>query len=710
MKKIICSVFLLLTLFNNSLTQAQWIQTNGPYGGFVNCFAKLGTKLFAGTENGVFLSTDNGKSWSATNTGMEGAYINSLTVFGTHILAGAQKIYMSTDEGATWKIFGNNIGFVLSLTVSGSNIFAGTAYNGVYVSSFNGSEWTAANTGIENMKVTCLAVYGNYIFAGTEGNGIYRSFDNGKNWYSVDIGVDKAGIMSLAVSDTKIFCGTERNGMFFSADSGKQWSSINIDLNPKHVPSLAVSGTDIFASTIDGFLISTDNGITWNQSNTGLTNPQINSLFSFSDSLGSANILAGTGGGGIFLSTNNGTNWSYASNGLFPIDVQAFAFYDTYIYAGTISGGIFRSEDNGKNWTPINSGLELSGKNTSDIVSGNCIINAIDVSGNYIYAGTGAGVFLSTNYGDSWNRVNTGLENNNVNSFAFNSEGIFAGTSGGLFLSTNNGANWNIVDLGIGSNPAVLSLAVLDTNLFVGTNRFGNDFGGVYHSTDNGKTWPPHNNTGPYHSINNLIVYGTNILAGTFYDGVFVTYDSGLFWNPVNSGLSSININALYSYNNKLLVGTNEGNSIFLSTNNASNWYKFNTGLTDDIYIYAFGGFGDYIFAGTSQGVWRRSVSEMIVSVKEDKSNNPKIFSLTQNYPNPFNPTTKISYQIPVTSFVSLKVYDILGKEVVTLVNEEKPAGNYEVEFDGSGLSSGIYFYKLNTENYTSVKKMILVK
>jgi hypothetical protein len=85
-------------------------------------------------------------------------------------------------------------------------------------------------------------------------------------------------------------------------------------------------------------------------------------------------------------------------------------------------------------------------------------------------------------------------------------------------------------------------------------------------------------------------------------------------------------------------------------------------------------------------------------------------FALIQNYPNPFNPTTTIKIAIPKSSFISLKVYDLLGREVATLVNEEKTAGNYEAEFNGSTLSSGIYFYKLQTENYTEVKKMILLK
>jgi len=88
----------------------------------------------------------------------------------------------------------------------------------------------------------------------------------------------------------------------------------------------------------------------------------------------------------------------------------------------------------------------------------------------------------------------------------------------------------------------------------------------------------------------------------------------------------------------------------------------------------------------------------------------PKKYKLMQNYPNPFNPTTTIKYQIPEMSFVTIKVYDVLGNEIVTLVNEEKSAGSYEIEFDATGLPSGIYFYQLKAGSFIQTKKMILIK
>ena len=85
-------------------------------------------------------------------------------------------------------------------------------------------------------------------------------------------------------------------------------------------------------------------------------------------------------------------------------------------------------------------------------------------------------------------------------------------------------------------------------------------------------------------------------------------------------------------------------------------------------------------------------------------------FSLSQNHPNPFNPSTVINYEIPKASIVRLKVYDVLGREVATLVNEEKPAGRYNVTFDASKYSSGIYFYRITAGDFSQIKKMVLLK
>jgi hypothetical protein len=101
---------------------------------------------------------------------------------------------------------------------------------------------------------------------------------------------------------------------------------------------------------------------------------------------------------------------------------------------------------------------------------------------------------------------------------------------------------------------------------------------------------------------------------------------------------------------------------------------------------------------------------ERITDVSDENETFPTEYSLYQNYPNPFNPSTKIKYSVPQTSQVQIKVFDVLGNEIATIVKEEKPIGNYEVEFDARELSSGIYFYQLNAGNFVETKKMLLIK
>jgi hypothetical protein len=127
-----------------------------------------------------------------------------------------------------------------------------------------------------------------------------------------------------------------------------------------------------------------------------------------------------------------------------------------------------------------------------------------------------------------------------------------------------------------------------------------------------------------------------------------------------------------------------------------------------------------YIFAGTETSIWRRSLSE-IIGVQNISTEVPSAYSLKQNYPNPFNPTTKIKFDIAKFpsfggvpagrgGFVTLKIFDALGREVETLVNESLQPGTYETTFDGSKLNSGVYFYKLMTDGFTETKKMLLIK
>jgi hypothetical protein len=155
------------------------------------------------------------------------------------------------------------------------------------------------------------------------------------------------------------------------------------------------------------------------------------------------------------------------------------------------------------------------------------------------------------------------------------------------------------------------------------------------------------------------------------------------------------------------------GSGIFISTIDPGNWTQFSTPIT-----YSQTGTPDWciiiITVLTKGNILTTAVVDDLsfgsASSVEQIEGNPKNYNLSQNYPNPFNPSTKIEYSIPEASFVQLKVYDILGNEVATLVNEDQSAGTYRADFSGEGLSSGLYIAQLSTGNFVQNIKMSLLK
>jgi hypothetical protein len=148
---------------------------------------------------------------------------------------------------------------------------------------------------------------------------------------------------------------------------------------------------------------------------------------------------------------------------------------------------------------------------------------------------------------------------------------------------------------------------------------------------------------------------------------------------------------------------------IYKTTNSGYSWdvnYPENRGYRDITFTNADTGFA----IGTYQNTLLRTTNGAVISNVLETAVAPSDFALFQNFPNPFNPITTIQYGIARKQHVTLKIYGVLGKEVATLVNAEKPSGNYSVNFDGSRLPSGVYFYRLTAGVFTATKKLILLK
>ncbi len=168
------------------------------------------------------------------------------------------------------------------------------------------------------------------------------------------------------------------------------------------------------------------------------------------------------------------------------------------------------------------------------------------------------------------------------------------------------------------------------------------------------------------------------------------------------------------NYNEYIVVGTLE-HGILISNDNGNSFYQLNNGYPFNTSVCSFNYNNNYLFSGTLNGFYRQPVVSNLMAITEveEENNNeviPSAYALHQNFPNPFNPSTTISFSIPNTEFVTLKIYDSVGKEVETLVNENLPAGSYNKQFNATNLASGVYFYRLQAGSYYQTNKMILMK
>jgi hypothetical protein len=235
----------------------------------------------------------------------------------------------------------------------------------------------------------------------------------------------------------------------------------------------------------------------------------------------------------------------------------------------------------------------------------------------------------------------------------------------------------------------------------------GTSSSGVFLTTNNGTNWTEVNNGLTNTSIQAFAASGANLFTGTYNGGVFLTTNNGTNWTEVNNGLTNTNVLALAVTGANLFAGTRLG--VFVSANNGTSWSEVSSGLTNT-YVISLAVSGTNLFAGTwGSGVWRRPLSEL-VSVRIISSDLPTEFGLRQNYPNPFNPATKIRFTLPKRSFAKLVIYDALGRELETIVNEQLNAGTYEVDWSGDKFSSGVYYCKLSSADFVVTKKMVLLK
>ena len=706
--KLTCSVFrtvvfVLVCVVACSQSEAQelyWRQTNGPFGGEIRALAvNASGHIFAGVwAGGIFRSTDDGASWTSLRDPQRSIYSLAVNNLG-HIFAVVSvtdgRILRSTNNGDSWTradsgIPGSDVTSIFSQR--NGDLYVGTPGSGIFRSTDNGMFWTNANgLGLTASYICCFASDSRGdIFIGTE-DGIFNSTDNGEHW--AHVGLSGIPIREIIIDDSgHMFAGyfnTVDGGIYRSIDSGRTWTKFDKGLTDKNFRALnrSSNGNLFVATTYGGVYRSTDNGENWMQTNSGLKNLFVRSLAIDS----SGRVFAGTGNG-VAASTNNGDTWSYIGvphsfATSLSISREDNVFVSTY-------QGVFRSTDNGESW------LETA-------LAGNAILECFTInSSEYIFAGSSSNVFYSTNTGEEWHQIDSGLSTY-VISFACDSNShVYAGTESGIRRLDNDFKGWSAAGL---DSFMVNSIAIAPSgNLFAGTERLIPYFhNGVFRSADGGLNWT---HVLDDTTISCLLIdsYGWIIAATkSIIPKMYRSTNNGESWTVVGSGLRG-NIQSLAKNSTgHIFASTPAG--VFRSTDHGEHWTDVSLGLPTltiaDLCLNSKG----YIFAASyGNGVYRSTQST--TDIHEPIADFPQSFWLEQNYPNPFNPTTNFEFRIANFGFVNLKIYDMLGREVATLVNENKAAGNYTIEWNASNFSSGVYFYKLQVGNNVSVKKMLLLR
>ncbi|MCX6159698.1 MAG: YCF48-related protein [Ignavibacteriae bacterium] len=379
--------------------------------------------------------------------------------------------------------------------------------------------------------------------------------------------------------------------------------------------------------------------------------------------------VSGTNGT-IVKTTNGGLNWVVQITNLASKEIRGLTIVDSNIvYAAGLFDTFLKTTNGGTNWQILRNGPVPT-------LHSYWSTYFINPNTGWI-CGTLQTIYKTTNGGLTLDSINVPAGFMYDIYFRNELEGLACGETAAMFRTTDGGFSWYTINV-----PVANQSADFDKFSFI------------------------NNNTGFVIGVQNSKLYKTTNF-GITWDSVARIYGMdesyALCFLDENTGFSCGSYNMLYK-----------------TTNGGYNWRQENTSQFGSTYLHGIHFYNHdtgWVVGAVGRILYTETGGSPVLSVVSNISNATG-FSLGQNYPNPFNPTTKIRFDVangfPIGAFgndkVVLKVYDIMGREVQTLVNESLKPGTYEVSFDGSSLNSGVYFYKLITKGFTETKKMLLIK
>lgn len=716
-------------IFTSSDGGTNWNQANtGLSGNSIMSLISSGSNIYAGTNlTGLFLSTNGGSSWTPANGGITNSSVTALGLIDTLVVAGTcgGNLFRTTDKGLNWADLSSGLRFntpINAVVSIGASWFVSAAIGGVFKSTNAGSGWSAANSGLpDGINVHALSTHGATLFAGSD-QGVFRSLNLGGSWSQMSNGLAGTSVLALAYVDPALLAGTDA-GIYRSTDDGASWAFSNAGLSQNtRVSALVKSGPNILAATAaEGVYFSTDSGVDWTNGNAGLPPNVLVYSFASNDTI----VFAGTDHGAYYSFTGD-MNWMPVLAGFQRIiPASAVTLRGQDVFAGTAFAGVWKRNITDLEAqvtltvnTPVSAGWNLVsvplrvGNAQKSSLFPRALSNAFDYENGYRVQSimhAGPGYWLKFSIAGSNSITGAEINGRSISvAHGWNLIGSIShpvaatsivpfGTSIGSPFITFSGAYqladsirpgrgyWVRVDSpgslllsDAGSNPPATERRSRGNGLVV-DNAFTFSDGDGHQQTlylresespefpDEYYGLPPVPPPGAFD-----VRFATQRMAESPDGMVSKT-------TPISIASESYPVSISWRIGSRSIRGELEigGNRLPLTKTGSSC-------VTDRRTRVA-------ITLAPSRGV-------------------PRVFSLEQNYPNPFNPSTTVRFALPVPGMVLLRVYNVLGDVVTTLVSGERPSGSYAVTWDASNAASGLYFYRLSAGKFDETKKMLLVR
>lgn len=664
---------------------------SGPYGGTVRSIALDSSGLlYIATDGEVYRSTDNGVYWDMHLFPSQlHNFVEPVIVLGPNVVVAETDFsnFISTDRGESWSyLFEDVQGFAVD---TNGVIYAGSNYSGVKKSLDTAKSW--APFALAGKKIWEVVLCGDGKFACPSDSGTYFSSDTGTTWmfrpyetpFTWNLVTDKVGHLFVLR-----YYGLDFQ-LYRSSDFGESWQHIALPVGGDVYRIYVENDGRVVVLVGTNILMSMDAGETWNV----LSFPIGTVLTVGRDATG--NLLAGSFYG-IYKRNNFTGEWEELNNGIHARRIEAIEFTSAGSVLVLSLGTCFRSTDDGNSWSSVYFDSTVRAYPYAPILSSSSgkifIAASLD---NY----SESGLLRSTDDGISWERISL-LSN------YYAIYGIAEGASGDILAATYFGDIYRSTDEGDSWSKVVSSTTQSEIRC-IAADKTGHYYAAkdtsVLVSSD-GIVWrqvPLRRNYAAWESIS--IDTQGEVFFGSSYNGVYHSQDAGRSWNLMNAGLFDRYVMSTSADDSgNVVLGTASG--IFRLADSVDSWLKFNSGFprtfTTSLEISPEG----FLFAGTQDyGIYKTvaPLGRRIPRIEPPPPPTVEIsdFRLYQNYPNPFNDQTVIRYEVPSFAKVEVKIYNLLGQVVATLIAGELAEGSYNVGWTPKQHASGLYFCEMKASS-----------